>query len=429
MPLNIVIGTQWGDEGKGTITDLMADQVDIVARYSGGDNAGHTVTVGDDIFKLHLIPSGIINAGTTCLIGNGVVLNPAVFIREIEALEKRGIDISPNRLKISRSAHIITPAHVALDTASESALGKKAIGTTQRGIGPAYTDKTQRKGIRAEAFLDSEGFADLIKSHVAEKNEILEKIYGAEKLDETAVAIQYLEYAKRLAPYLIDGVVLLDDALRAGKTILAEGAQGTFLDLDHGTYPFVTSSWPTSGGVLIGLGVGPKYVDRVIGVTKAFTSRVGSGPFPCELDGDMALRLRGTGAKPWDEFGTTTGRPRRVGWLDIVMLRHAVRINGLTELVISKLDILSGLDEIKVCVAYDMDGKRIENYPTTLSDLEKCTPIYETLPGWQEDIMGARTPEDLPENAKAYVAYISKEIGLPIPYASVGPARRQTVTF
>ncbi len=429
MPLNIIIGTQWGDEGKGTITDMMADKADIVARYSGGDNAGHTVTVGDEIFKLHLIPSGIINSNTICIIGNGVVLNPTIFIREIEELEKRGIDISPNRLKISKSAHIITPAHIALDTASEMARGDKAIGTTKRGIGPAYMDKTQRVGIRAEAFADPENLADLIKEHVTEKNQILKSIYGAEPLDETAVAIQYVDYAKRLAPYLVDGVVMLDDALRADKNVLAEGAQGTFLDLDHGTYPYVTSSWPTSGGVLIGLGVGPKYVDRVIGVTKAFTSRVGSGPFPCELDGDMALRLRGTGSKPWDEFGTTTGRPRRVGWLDLVMLKHAIRINGFTDLVISKLDILSGLDEIKVCVAYEINGERTENYPTTLTDLEKCSPVYETLPGWQEDIMEARVPSDLPENARAYVAYISEKIGLPIPYASVGPARRQTVAF
>ncbi|MEM7332854.1 MAG: adenylosuccinate synthase [Chloroflexota bacterium] len=429
MPLNIIIGTQWGDEGKGTITDMMADKADIVARYSGGDNAGHTVTVGDEIYKLHLIPSGIINPNTTCLIGNGVVLNPAIFIREIEELSKRGIDISPSRLKISKSTHIISPAHIALDKVSEAALGEKAIGTTKRGIGPAYTDKTQRVGIRAESFADPENLADLIKNHVVSKNEILKNIYQAEPLDETAVAIQYVEYAKRLAPYLVDGVVLLDDALRAGKNVLAEGAQGAFLDLDHGTYPYVTSSWPTTGGVLIGLGVGPKFVDRVIGVTKAFTSRVGSGPFPCELQGEMEVRLRGTGSKPWDEFGTTTGRPRRVGWLDLVMLKHAIRINGFTEIVISKLDILSGLDEIKVCVAYDMDGQRVENYPTTLSDLEKCKPIYDTLPGWAEDIMEARNPADLPENACAYIAYISERIGLPIPYASVGPARRQTVTF
>ena len=429
MPLNIIIGTQWGDEGKGTITDMMADQADIVARYSGGDNAGHTVTVGDEIYKLHLIPSGIISPNTTCLIGNGVVLNPAVFIREIEALSDRGIDTSPARLKISKSAHIITPAHVALDKASEEALGDQAIGTTKRGIGPAYTDKTQRVGIRAEAFADPENLADLIKSHVAEKNKILKSIYQAEPLDETAVAIQYVEYAKRLAPYLVDGVVLLDDALKAGKNVLAEGAQGAFLDLDHGTYPYVTSSWPTTGGVLIGLGVGPKHVDRVIGVTKAFTSRVGSGPFPCELEGEMEVRLRGTGSQPWDEFGTTTGRPRRVGWLDLVMLKHAIRINGFTEIVISKLDILSGLDEIKVCVAYDMNGQRVDNYPTTLTELEKCQPIYETLPGWSEDIMKARVPADLPQNAQNYVAYISKTIGLPIRYASVGPARRQTVVF
>lgn len=429
MPLNIIIGTQWGDEGKGTITDLMAEQTDIVARYSGGDNAGHTVTVEDDIFKLHLIPSGIISPNTICLIGNGVVLNPAVFLREVEALAGRGIDVSPQRLKISRSAHIITPAHIALDAASEAARGMDAIGTTKRGIGPAYADKTQRSGIRAEAFEDEAGLSDLMTRHIDEKNKILKGIYRAETIDAAAVVSQYLNYARRLKPYLVDGVILLDDALKAGKHVLAEGAQGTFLDLDHGTYPFVTSSSPTSGGVLTGLGVGPKHVNRVIGVTKAFTSRVGSGPFPCELEGEMALRLRGSGSKPWDEFGTTTGRPRRVGWLDLVMLKHAARINGLTELVVSKLDILSGLPQIKVCVAYDMAGERIENYPTNLNDLKKCQPLYETLQGWQENIMSARTADDLPDAAIAYVNYISHAVALPIRYASVGPARRQTVAF
>lgn len=429
MPLDIVIGAQWGDEGKGTITDMLASEADIVARYSGGDNAGHTVTVGGEIFKLHLIPSGIINENTTCLIGNGVVINPAVFIREVTSLAERGINVSPTRLKISRSAHIITPAHIALDRASEMARGKDAIGTTLRGIGPAYTDKTQRTGIRAELLADPEGLADAIHAHIAEKNDILTKIYNAEPLDATAVAAEYANYAQQLAPYLTDGVVLLDEALQDGRYILAEGAQGTFLDLDHGTYPFVTSSSPTSGGVLVGLGVGPRHVRRVIGVTKAFTSRVGSGPFPCELSGEMATRLRGTGDKPWDEFGTTTGRPRRVGWLDLVMLKHAIRINGLTELVISKLDILSGLDEIKVCVAYHINGQRTENYPTYIHDLTQCEPEYVTLAGWQEDIMSATMPADLPSQALLYLTFISEFTGLAITHASVGPARAQTVTM
>jgi adenylosuccinate synthase len=429
MPLNIVIGSQWGDEGKGSITDLLASKADIVARYSGGDNAGHTVTVGDDVFKLHLLPSGIISENATCLIGSGVVINPATFIREIEALAARGLDVSPNRLKIANNAHLVTPAHVALDVASETALGKNAIGTTKRGIGPAYTDKTQRAGIRAELLVDPEALADAIYAHVAQKNEWLTKIYGTDPVDATAVAAQFADYAQRLAPYLIDGVVMVDKALKNGRYVLAEGAQGTFLDLDHGTYPFVTSSNPTSGGVLTGLGVGPKYVDRVIGVAKAFTSRVGSGPFPCELDGKMAIRLRGTGSNPWDEFGTTTGRPRRVGWLDLVMLRHAIRVNGLTEIVLSKLDILSGLDEIKVCVAYEINGQRTENYPTRLSELSNCQAVYETLPGWSEDIMTARTPAELPSAAQNYVSFISKTVELPITYASVGPARSQTVPF
>ncbi|MCP5098176.1 MAG: adenylosuccinate synthase [Chloroflexi bacterium] len=427
MSIDIVIGAQWGDEGKGRITDMIAAEADIVARYSGGDNAGHTVTVKDEVFKLHLIPSGIVHENVTCLIGNGVVLNPAVVLREIDHLAERGIDVSPARLKISSNTHLITPAHIALDKAYEAERGKDAIGTTQRGIGPAYTDKTRRSGLRAELFADPEALADAIYEHVAAKNRILTQLYGAEPVDATAVASQYAAYAQRLAPHLVNGSVYLSDSLKKDATILAEGAQGTLLDLDHGTYPFVTSSSPTAGGVITGLGVGPKTVGRVIGVAKAFTSRVGSGPFPCEVDGEMALRLRGTGSNPWDEYGTTTGRPRRVGWLDLVMLELAIRINGLTELMLTKLDVLSGLPEIKICVAYEKDGETIHHFPTNLDQLAKCKPIYETLPGWEEDIMNARTMADLPENARAYITYISEKLGLPVTYASVGPARAQAV--
>ena len=427
--LNIIIGAQWGDEGKGRITDLLASETDIVARYSGGDNAGHTVTIGEEVFKLHLIPSGIIHDGVTCLIGSGVVLNPAIFLREIDNLAERGIDISPGRLMISENTHLITPAHVALDKAKEAARGDQAIGTTQRGIGPAYTDKTSRVGIRAGALADAEKLGDLIQEHIQAKNAVLTQIYGAEPLDETAVAAEFAHYAQRIAPYLVDAPSVLGNALKAGKSILAEGAQGSFLDLDHGTYPFVTSSSPTAGGALVGLGIGPKNVNRVVGITKAFTSRVGSGPFVTELDGDDAVRLRGTGSKPWDEFGTTTGRPRRVGWLDLVMMNHADRLNSFTEIVITKLDILSGIEEIPVCVAYELDGERTTDYPSDLEKLARCKPIYETLPGWQEDIMDVKSAEDLPENAKNYLNFISEQLGHPITYTSVGPERTQVVKF
>lgn len=425
MPLNIIIGAQWGDEGKGRYTDLLAAEADVVARFSGGDNAGHTINVQDEIFKLHLIPSGIIHDRTVCLIGNGVVVNPAVLLREMDALAARGVDVSPAHLKLSYNAHLITPAHIALDKASEAQLGQGAIGTTQRGIGPAYTDKVARDGLRAGLFAAPEELADAIHQHIQTKNEVLQKIYHAPTLDETAVATEYAAYAQRLAPYLVDGSVLLDEYLRNGRSVLAEGAQGTFLDIDHGTYPFVTSSSPTAGGALTGLGVGPKVVDRVIGVTKAFTSRVGSGPFPCQLGGEQALRLRGTGSNPWDEYGTTTGRPRRVGWLDLVMLRHAARINSLTELALTKMDILSGLDEIPVCVAYERREERLAHFPSSLEILAECKPVYEILPGWQEDISGARTWADLPRNAQAYIEFIAVTTRTPISYASVGPGRAQ----
>ena len=427
MPLDMIIGAQWGDEGKGRVTDLLASQTDIVARYSGGDNAGHTVTVKGDIFKLHLIPSGIIHPNVIGLIGNGVVLNPAVLLREMAALAARGIDVGPERLKISRNTHLITPAHIALDKAKEARRGSDAIGTTLRGIGPAYTDKTSRVGLRAELFAHPEALADQIQAHIAEKNEVLTKIYGAEPLNADAVATEYAKYAQQLREHLIYGSVYLDKALKDGRSVLAEGAQGTFLDLDHGTYPFVTSSSPTSGGVLVGLGVGPRMVGRVIGIAKAFTSRVGGGPFPSELDGEMAHRLRGTGDKPWDEYGTTTGRPRRVGWLDLVMLRHAVRINGLTEVVITKLDILSGLDEIQVCNAYQLDGETIDFYPSDIPSLGRCQPVYDTLPGWQEDVMDVRELANLPQNAQNYIQYIAAETEVPVTAVSVGPGRDQVI--
>jgi adenylosuccinate synthase len=429
MPVDILIGAQWGDEGKGRFTDLLAAQTDIVGRYSGGDNAGHTVTIGEEIFKLHLIPSGIIHEGVTCLIGGGTVVNPDVLLQEMAALAERGVSVGPDHLKLSRKAHLITPAHIALDKAKEAARGDEAIGTTLRGIGPAYTDKAARNGLRAGLLADPEGLADAIHAHIEGHNQTLTKIYGVEPLDATAVAADFTAYAQQLVPHLVDETVLLHEALAQGQHILAEGAQGTLLDLDHGTYPFVTSSYPTAAGALVGLGIGPRHVARVIGVAKVFTSRVGSGPFPCELTGETAVRLRGTGKNPWDEYGTTTGRPRRVGWLDLVILHHAVRINGLTELVLTKLDILSGLPEIPVCVAYDLAGQTTTYLPPDLERLARCRPIYETLPGWEEDVTQARTLTDLPANARRYIEFIGERLQIPISYVSVGPARSQVVAF
>jgi adenylosuccinate synthase len=429
MPLTIIIGAQWGDEGKGHITDRLAQGAAVVARYSGGDNAGHTVTIGREIFKLHLIPSGIIHPGVLCLIGNGAVVNPAVLLREMDALAARGVDVGPARLKLSGGAHLITPGHIAMDRAHERERGRGAIGTTLRGIGPAYTDKARRVGLRAELLADPAALAAALAEHVAIKNDVLVKVYGEEPLDAAAIAADFAAHAARLAPYLTDGPLLLDEALRRGQTVLAEGAQGTLLDIDHGTYPFVTSSSPTAGGAMTGLGVGPRAVDRVIGVAKAFTTRVGSGPFPTELDGAVAARLRGTGENPWDEYGTTTGRPRRVGWLDLPILRHARRVNSLSDLVLTKLDILSGLDEIPVCVGYELDGRRVDSFPTDLSVLARCRPIYEALPGWGEDVTAARAPSGLPDNARRYVAFVAEAAGVPVSYVSVGPGREQFITL
>ncbi len=429
MPLNIIIGAQWGDEGKGHITDRLAHDAAVVARYSGGDNAGHTVIIAGEIFKLHLVPSGIIHPGVVCLIGNGTVVNPAVLLREMDELTARGVDVGPARLKLSGGAHLITPTHIAMDRAHERARGREAIGTTLRGIGPAYTDKARREGLRAELFANPEALAEALMAHVATKNEALVGGYDEEPVDAAAVVADFLAYARRLAPYLVDGPVLVDEALQQGRMVLAEGAQGTLLDIDHGTYPFVTSSSPTAGGAMSGLGVGPRMVDRVIGVAKAFTTRVGGGPFPTELDGAAAARLRGTGEKPWDEYGTTTGRPRRVGWLDLPILRHARRVNSLSDIVLTKLDILSGLQEIPVCVAYELDGRRVESFPHDLRALARCRPIYETLPGWAEDVMDVRRPEDLPATARQYVDFVAVGTGAPVSYVSVGPGREQFIVM
>ena len=427
MTLHIIVGSQWGDEGKGRITDWLASQVDIVARYSGGDNAGHTVTIGSEIFKLHLLPSGIVHQGVACLLGNGVVINPATLLREIAGVRAKGVDVTPDHLKVSRNAHLITPAHIALDKASEAALDKGKIGTTQRGIGPTYTDKAARCGLRTSLLANPDQCAEAIHTHIVAKNSVLERIYGMDPLSADSIASDYYSYAKQLAPFLVNSADYLHKALAAGKTILAEGAQGSLLDLDHGTYPFVTSSSPLATGALLGLGVGPKQVGRIIGVAKVFSSRVGSGPFVSEVDGEMALRLRGSGANPWDEYGTTTGRPRRVGWLDLVALRYASQLNSFTELILTKLDVLSDLPELKVCVGYQRGDEILDYFPNEIAVLEACRPIYRTFEGWQEPISGLRHWDELPANAQAYIQFIEETIQVPVSLISVGPERDQTI--
>ncbi len=428
MPLQILVGTQWGDEGKGRIVDLLSAQSDYVVRYNGGDNAGHTVTVGEKTFKLHLIPSGIVHSHTIGALGNGLVINPKSLIAELTMLKETGIDVSPARLQISYAAHLITPGHIALDKAREAARGKGQIGTTGRGIGPAYTDKAKRSGLRVYDLLDEENLIEKIKVHLAQTNQNLISVYQAEPLDEKLVLDAFLEDARILRPYIGDVAATLSAALADGKRVLAEGAQGILLDIDHGSYPYVTSSNVTATGVFTGLGIGICPVERVIGATKAFQSRVGAGPFPTELEGELAGRLRGTGEKPWDEFGTTTGRPRRVGWLDGVLLRYAVRLNGLTELVLTKLDVLSGLSEIEICTAYrDQTGKQVNIPSMGVTALEDYQPVYETLPGWQEDLMGVRSWEALPQAARDYVRFVETLSGIPVVLASVGPERSQVV--
>ena len=427
MSITVILGTQWGDEGKGKLTDRLAAESDIVARFNGGDNAGHTVTVGDEVFKLHLIPSGILYPDVICIMGGGMAVNPAKVLQEMDALAARGVDVSAARLKLSGRAHLILPYHIALDGAAERALGEKKIGTTMRGIGPMYADKSARRGIRAQTMADPEAFADRVRAETEAKNEILTQVYGQEPLDAGAVAAEQFEFARRLAPHLDDASIYLHDALAQGKRLLCEGAQATLLDIDHGTYPFVTSSSPSIGGVFTGLGVGPRRVERIIGIVKAFQTRVGGGPMPTELHDELGNFLRGSGTNPWDEFGTTTGRPRRCGWLDGVMLRYSSRVNDLSDICITKLDILTGLDEIRLCVAYDYRGQRLEHLPSETQVLAECEPIYETLLGWREDITGVQQFEDLPPAAQAYVRRVEELAEAPASYISVGPGREQTI--
>ncbi len=427
MALQIIVGTQWGDEGKGRIVDWFAGKADFVARYNGGDNAGHSVTVGPKLFKLHLIPSGIIHPKPAAVLGNGMVINPRSLLDEMEMLKNSGVDVSPRRLRISHAAHIITPAHQALDKAQENARGKGSIGTTGRGIGPAYTDKAIRKGLRIADMLEP-GFFDMLAGRITEANQQLEML-GAEPVNIPEVINDYKKYREIILPYIADVSMELGEAVRKGQTILAEGAQGTLLDIDHGTYPFVTSSATTAGGVFSGLGIGLTAARDVIvsGVCKSFQTRVGSGPFPTEVQDELALRLRGTGANPWDEYGTTTGRARRVGWLDGVLLRYAVRINGLTELVITKLDILSGFKTLKLCSGYRKDGQNIQDLLYAPSNLVGWEPVYDEYPGWDEDVSAVRSWEKLPAAAVQYLDAISRLTGVPVTLVSVGPEREQIV--
>lgn len=426
MPGTVIVGTQWGDEGKGRFVDYLARESALVVRYQGGHNAGHTIVVDGETFALQLVPSGVLYPNAVPVIGNGVVVDPQVLLAELDMLSGRGVDVS--RLVLSGNAHLIMPYHQELDRLTERFLGKNKLGTTKRGIGPTYADKALRVGIRVQDLLDPKIFREKLELVMREKNLVLAKVYNRLPIDVDEVCERYLSYVPRLEPLIGDSVHIVHEALDRGDEVLFEGAQATFLDLDHGTYPFVTSSNPISGGVGPGAGVGPRSINRIIGVAKAYTTRVGAGPFPSELfEGDpVGDRLVEVGG----EFGTNTGRRRRPGWLDGVMLRHAVRLNTCTELAITKLDVLSGLDEIKVCVAYEgEDATRYDHVPYHQSVLHKVVPVYETLPGWSEPITSVSRVEDLPTAARDYVAYIEQLAGVPASFVSVGPARDQTVVL
>ncbi|RVX46344.1 adenylosuccinate synthetase [Nonomuraea polychroma] len=421
MPAAVLVGAQWGDEGKGKATDLLGGDVDYVVRYQGGNNAGHTVVIGDQKYALHLLPTGILSPDVVPVIGNGVVIDPGVLLSEIDGLAARGI--SAERLLISSNAHLIMPHHKALDKVTERYLGKAKIGTTGRGIGPAYGDKIARMGVRVQDLLDPGILAKKIEVALTEKNQVLTKVYNRRGIDPEAVLQEYLDYAERLKPHIADTSLVLSKALDEGKFVLLEGGQGTLLDIDHGTYPFVTSSSPTSGGACAGAGIPPNRLTKIIGILKAYTTRVGSGPFPTELTDEMGDWLRQTGG----EYGVTTGRNRRCGWFDAVIARYATRINGITDYFLTKLDVLSGLERIPVCVAYDVDGVRHDEIPMTQTDFHHAKPIYEEFPGWQEDITSAKSFDDLPPNAQAYVRVLEEMAGAPVSAIGVGPGRDQTV--
>jgi adenylosuccinate synthase len=424
VPATVVVGTQWGDEGKGKLTDLLAREMDLVVRYQGGHNAGHRIVVDGEAFALQLVPSGILYSHITPVIGNGVVVDPAVLLEELDMLASKGVDTS--RLVVSGNAHLIMPYHQELDRVTERYLGRNALGTTKRGIGPAYADKAARVGLRVQDLLDPKIFRQKLDVALREKNAVLAKVYNRLPLSADDIAARYLdEYAPRIAPMVADTVGIIHDALDAGRNVLMEGAQATFLDLDHGTYPFVTSSNPVAGGACVGTGLGPRDIDRVIGIAKAYVSRVGAGPFPTELEdatGDLLIE-RG------HEYGTNTGRRRRCGWFDAVMLRQAVRLNSLSEVALTKLDVLDTFETVKVCVAYTDGEKRYTHLPYHQSVLHQVTPVYEELPGWLEDLTGATAHADLPDAACRYIDFLAGQIGVPVRLVGVGPGREQFVSF
>ncbi len=417
----VVVGAQWGDEGKGKITDLLSKSADVVVRYQGGVNAGHTVVVKDQVFKLHLIPSGILYPDTECIIGCGTVIDPKVLIGELDQLE--ALNVSTENLLISETAHVTMPYHRLIDQASEERRGDHKIGTTGRGIGPTYADKSERMGLRIIDLIDPETLRKKVRWTVEYKNSILEKLYGLSPLDPAAIIDEYQSYADRLRPHVVDSSLKIYDAIQRKRNILFEGAQGTLLDLDHGTYPYVTSSNPVAGGACVGTGVGPTMIDRVIGVAKAYTTRVGEGPFPTELKGQIGELLCDRGS----EFGTTTGRKRRCGWFDAVIGRYAVRINGLDCLAITKLDVLDEMEEIKVCVAYEVDGQRCNDFPSNSLKFARCKPIYETVPGWQQSTEHCRSLDDLPKQALNYLKFLAELMEVPIAIVSLGASRDQTI--
>jgi len=422
MPVQIIVGAQWGDEGKGKVVDMLSERADIVARYQGGANAGHTVCIGDRQYVLHLIPSGMFHENITCVIGNGVVIDPVALMSEIAQLRQAGVSIA-GRLLISHNAHLIMPYHKQLDAARERVSEK--IGTTGRGIGPAYIDKAMRTGIRIVDLLDRDEVARKLAVNIEEKNQILTKIYGESKLDVDAIIAEYVEFDKEIDEYITDTSAYLNAALAAGKRVIAEGAQGALLDVDHGTYPFVTSSNPTSGGACTGLGIPPTSVNDIVGVVKAYSTRVGNGPFPTELNDATGERLRETG----HEFGATTGRPRRCGWFDAVALKYSAMVNGITRIAITKLDVLDAFDEISICTGYEVEGRRLRAFPTDARTLERVRPVYETFPGWKSPIAGVRTYGELPVNARAYVEALGRITGTSVWIVSTGPRRDQTITL
>jgi adenylosuccinate synthase len=421
MPAIVIVGAQWGDEGKGKATDLIGDSVDYVVRYQGGNNAGHTVVIGEETYALHLLPAGVLSRSATPVIGNGVVIDPAVLLAEIDGLEARGI--SCDRLLISASAHLIMPYHRALDKVTERHLGSARIGTTGRGIGPTYGDKVARIGIRVQDLFDPGILSQKLELALREKNQVLTKVYNRRGTEPAGIAQEYLRYAERLGRYVADTGLVINTALDAGQVVLLEGAQATMLDVDHGTYPFVTSSSPTAGGACAGSGVGPTRITKVIGIVKAYTTRVGAGPFPTELADAQGEWLRKTGA----EYGVTTGRPRRTGWFDAVIARYATRVNGITDYFLTKLDVLSGLEQVPVCVGYDVNGVRHDEIPMTQTEFHHAVPVYEYLDGWLEDISAAKALEDLPPSAQAYVRALEEMIGAPFCGIGVGPRRDQTL--